>query len=66
MTPQMEQSILNELREIKREVITIKAFILDEDMVLTKEEKGMVDEAMEEYKKNKTLSVEEVEKRLGM
>ena len=60
-----ETAILNELKSIKKDLAFIKTHMVDRDEIMTKEEQGMVTEALEEERLGKTVSLASVKKRLG-
>ena len=57
--------VYNELRSMKKEINYIKEHMIDVDMFLTIEEEALLDEALEEHKKGKTISLANLRKELG-
>ena len=58
------QVILQELQEIKCELHYIKDHMMYVDVLLTKEEEVFLQRAREEYKQEKTISLEKLEEEL--
>ena len=59
------EQILNELREIRIDIGFIKEHIVDPDTILTPEDKIALQEAREEFKQGKTISLEEFKKEMA-
>ena len=57
--------VYNELRSMKKEINYIKEHMIEVDMFLTIEEEALLDEALEEHKKGKTISLANLRKELG-
>ncbi len=57
--------VYDELRSMKKELNYIKEHMVDVDMFLTPEEEERLNEALEEHKKGKTISLENLKKELG-
>ncbi len=57
--------VYDELKSLKKEVTFIKKHMVDVDMFLTHEEEERLNEALEEHKKGKTISLENLRKELG-
>jgi len=57
--------VYDELRSMKKELNYIKEHMVDVDMFLTPEEEERLNEALEEHKKGKTISLEDLKKELG-
>ena len=56
-----EQLILERLDEIKKEVEEIKDHMVDVDIILTEEERVMLDESIKHEKEGKLVSLKEIE-----
>jgi len=54
-----EQKILDELREIKVEITFIKEHMVDADTILTPEEEKRLDKTLGEFKKGKSIPLED-------
>lgn len=55
------KQIMGELKSIKEELHYIKAHMVDVDIILTTEEKKLLDESIENEKAGKLISLEELE-----
>lgn len=55
------KQIMGELKSIKEELHYIKAHMVDADIILTTEEKKLLDESIENEKAGKLISLEELE-----
>jgi hypothetical protein len=58
--------LYEELLALKSEVHFIKTHMFDPDTIMTTEEEERFRRAMKEYKEGKTVSLEDLEKELGM
>jgi len=56
----MENEVLKELRSIRRDIKYIRAHMVDQDMILSPEEKGLLDESRQELHAGKTRSLDDV------
>ena len=56
-----QQELLNELKEIKRELSFIRKHMIDIDTFLTPEEAKRLDESIKEHKAGKTVKLEDFE-----
>ncbi len=56
------KEILEELKKLRIDVEILKERLIDQDEMLTSEEKEIVDNAFEEYKRGETVSLQEIEK----
>ena len=59
------QQMTEELKAIRTDLDYIKKHMVDVDTILTPEEEERLDEAVEEYKSEKAVSLEDFEKQLG-
>ena len=59
------QQMTEELKAIRADLDYIKEHMVDVDTILTPEEEERLDEAIEEYKSGKAVSLEDFEKELG-
>ena len=57
--------VFDELKSLKKEVTFIKKHMVDVDMFMTPEEEERLTEALEEHKKGKTISLEDLKKEIG-
>jgi hypothetical protein len=55
-----ESAVLAELRLIRQDLKYIKKHMIDEDMILTVEEKHLLDEGRRELRKGKTRTLDDV------
>ena len=58
--------ILNELKEIKKDLNQLKSGYIDNDVVLSKNDLKAIKEAEKDIKNNRLTSVEELEQELGL
>jgi len=56
----MESEVLKELRLIRRDIKYIRAHMVDQDMILSPEEKVLLDESRQELYAGKTRSLDDV------
>ena len=56
------KEILEELKKLRIDVEILKERLIDQDAMLTFDEEKIVDEALEEYKRGETVSLEDIEK----
>ncbi|HIJ98213.1 TPA: hypothetical protein H1009_03940 [archaeon] len=61
MEMQLEQKILKKLDKIEKEVEEIKAHMVDVDVILTEDEKKLLDESLVHEKEGSLVSLGEVE-----
>ncbi|HIK02669.1 TPA: hypothetical protein H1012_02375 [archaeon] len=61
METQFEQKILKKLDKIEKEVEEIKAHMVDVDVILTEDEKKLLDESLVHEKEGSLVSLGEVE-----
>ena len=64
-TETVNQQVAEELKAIRADLNFIKEHMVDIDTILTLEEEKKLDEAIEEYKSGKTVSLEDFEKEAG-
>lgn len=57
--------VYDELKDMKKELAYIKDHMVDVDMFLTAEEEIKLEEALEEHKKGKTISLDKLKAELG-
>ncbi|MEK6920531.1 MAG: hypothetical protein AABX82_01505 [Nanoarchaeota archaeon] len=57
--------VYEELKGMKKELAYIKNHMVDVDMFLTPEEEVKLEEALEEHKKGKTISLDKLKAELG-
>jgi len=57
------KQIIKELKSIKSEIDYIKENMVSADMVLNKKEKSLLNKARDEYRKGKTISLADLEKK---
>ena len=57
--------VFDELKSLKKEVTFIKKHMVNVDMFMTPEEEERLTEALEEHKKGKTISLEDLKKEIG-
>jgi hypothetical protein len=55
-----ERSLLQELRLIRQDLKYIKEHMIDQDMILTVEEKDLLDEGRRELRKGMTRTLDDV------
>lgn len=60
MVNSMETDMLKELRLIRQDLKYIRTHMVDQDMVLTHEEKGLLEESRKELKSGKTRSLDDI------
>lgn len=60
----LPEALAQELEEIKSDLQYIKEHMIDVDLILTEEERGLLGKAREEYSKGKTISLKELEREL--
>ena len=60
-----EMQLIQELREIKKELVYIKSNMVDKDMVLSPEDIESLSETAKEKKQDKLISLEQIQKDLG-
>lgn len=58
--------VYEELKGVKKELVYIKEHMVDVDMFLTPEEEMKLEEALEEHKKGKTISLDKLRAELGI
>ncbi len=56
----MESEVLKELRLIRRDLNYIRSHMVDQDMILSPEEKVLLDESRRELRECQTRSLDEV------
>jgi hypothetical protein len=56
----MENDLLKELRLIRQDLKYIKTHMVDQDMVLTHEEKSLLDESRHELQAGRTRTLDEI------
>ena len=56
----MESEVLKELRLIRRDLNYIRSHMVDQDMILSPEEKVLLDESRRELRAGQTRSLDEV------
>ena len=56
----MESEVLKELRLIRRDLNYIRSHMVDQDMILSPEEKVLLDESRRELRAGQTHSLDEV------
>ena len=66
MSETANQEILQELKNIKKELDFIKDHMVDVDTLMTAEEEQQFQKAMKEHKEGKTTSLGDLKKELGM
>ena len=59
------KEVMNELREIKKEIHFIKEHIVDIDTILTPEEEKRLDESLHEFKTGRAVPLAEFEKEMN-
>jgi hypothetical protein len=59
-----ERQILSELRAIRNELSYIKVTMVDKDMLLTDEEKKLLDQSHKNEKQRRLVSSQELQKKL--
>ncbi len=62
----MAQQIVQELKEIRKDVAFIKTHMFDPDTILTIEEERRFDQAVVELKEGKTTPLAQLKKELGL
>ncbi len=65
MAPEMQQ-VIEELKEIKKELHFIKEHMFDPDSIMTTEEARRFEQSMNELKEGKTTSLSALKEELGM
>lgn len=60
MKAQIEQQILTKLDKIEKEVEDIKEHMVDVDVILTEEERRLLDESLKHEKEGTLVSLEEL------
>lgn len=58
--------LLEELKDIKKEIVYIKEHMIDVDSLLDESDRQALKEAEEDVKAGRTLSLEQVKKELGL
>ncbi|MBI2666435.1 hypothetical protein HYX13_02380 [Candidatus Woesearchaeota archaeon] len=66
MQQKTEQVVLQRLEEIKEELDYIKENMLERDSFLSEEDKIDLQKAREEFAKGKTISLDALQKKLGL
>ncbi len=61
METKLEQKIMEKLDKIEREVEEIKEHMVDADVILTDEEKKLLDESLVHEKEGSLVSLEDIE-----
>ncbi|HEX54947.1 MAG: hypothetical protein DRO94_02765 [Candidatus Altiarchaeales archaeon] len=56
-----EQKILQKLEQIENELKSIKEYMIDMDMILTEEEKELVEKSIRHEREGRLISIDEVE-----
>ena len=59
-----EVQIMQELKEIKKDIKFIKKHMIDIDSILTSEEEKNLEESLKEFKEGRTTSLEDFEKEI--
>ncbi|MBI4140122.1 hypothetical protein HY483_04130 [Candidatus Woesearchaeota archaeon] len=59
------EKMYKEIVELRREVTFIKHHMVNADMFLTPKDEAQLEEAMEEHKKGRTISLQALKKGLG-
>lgn len=62
----MTQTILKDIKEIKKDLKYIKEHMVDIDTILTKDDKRALENARKEFKEGKTTSLEDLKKHLNL
>ena len=60
------KDLYKELLALRKEVNFIKEFIVDLDSIMTPEEEEKFEKAMEEYRKGRTISLEDLKEELKL
>ena len=60
---QFEKQVLEELKEIKQELDTIKDHMIDVDTILTREEHVLLDESIKNEKEGKLVPLDKVKRK---
>ena len=60
-----ETQIVQELKDIKKQLIFIKRNMIDKDMVLSQDDIDSLTETAKEKKQSKLISLEQIKKELG-
>ena len=60
---QFEKQVLEELKEIKQELDTIKDHMVDVDTILTKEEHILLDESIKNEREGKLVPLDKVKRK---
>ncbi len=55
----IEENIMKELREIRKEIEYIKEHMIDIDSILSPEEEKLLEESIKEFKEGKAIKLEE-------
>jgi len=58
--------ILQELKDIKKDLNYIKEHMVDADMIMTPEEEERFEESLQDLKEGRTTSLEDLKKELGL
>ena len=58
--------VYHEIVELRNEISFIKKHMFDPDCIMTAEEEERYEEAIEELKRGKTISLEDLKKELGI
>lgn len=56
------KEILEELKKLRIDINILKERLIDQDAILTVDEEKILDEALDEYNRRETVSLEEIEK----
>ena len=57
--------ILEELKEIKQEIVYIKEHMVDVDTILDEDDKQAIEQAEKDLKEGKTIPLEQLKKEMG-
>jgi len=63
MGSEVEETIIHELQEIKKELHYIRSHMIDVDTFLTPEEEQSVEEAISDFENGETISFDQMKKR---
>ncbi|MEK6936844.1 MAG: hypothetical protein AABW58_02115 [Nanoarchaeota archaeon] len=66
MVNDITKQVLEELKEIKKDIHFIKEHMTDPDTIMTTEEAERFEESMKELKEGKTTPLSELKKELGL
>lgn len=66
MTLKIEQILLQRMEEIKEELGYIKEHMVDRDAFLSEDDKLALSKARQEFAQGKTISLEALQKKLGL